>query len=104
VTGRIIWHDAVKSDLRELSKHIAVQSPRSARRFLDAVDQAMTKLARMPGLGVPCEFQNPDAIDLRYWVIRAFPNHLIIYRPLADGIEVIRVFHGARDWQSLFDR
>jgi toxin ParE1/3/4 len=29
-------------------------------------------------------------------------NYLIFYRPLADGIEIVRVLHGARDIDSLF--
>jgi toxin ParE1/3/4 len=28
-------------------------------------------------------------------------SYLIIYRPLADGIEVVRVLHGARDLAKL---
>ena len=30
---------------------------------------------------------------------RSFPlgNHLIFYRPIDDGIELVRVLHGARD-------
>ena len=31
------------------------------------------------------------------WTIRGFPNHQIYYRPIDDGIEVIRVLHAARD-------
>jgi len=37
--------------------------------------------------------------------LRGFPvgSHLIFYRPAVDGIEVIRVLHGARDIPKLFD-
>lgn len=30
-------------------------------------------------------------------------HYLIFYLPLEDGIEVVRVLHGARDWEPLFD-
>jgi plasmid stabilization system protein ParE len=37
--------------------------------------------------------------------VRIFPagNYLIIYRPLPDGggIELIRIYHRARDWEVL---
>ena len=42
----------------------------------------------------------------RFPDVRMFPcrRHLILYRPLpqGDGIEVIRIYHGAQDWLSLF--
>ena len=31
-------------------------------------------------------------------------SYLIFYRPLEDGIRLMRVFHGARDLPSLFDQ
>ncbi len=37
--------------------------------------------------------------------LRSFPvgNYLIFYCPVNKGIEVIRVLHGARDIQNLFE-
>lgn len=32
-----------------------------------------------------------------------FPNHLIFYRPVEDGIEVLRVVHGAQDIEAIFE-
>ena len=48
-------------------------------------------------MGERCESPNPRLTGLRVWRIQGFPNHLIFYRPVDDGIEVIRVLHGARD-------
>ena len=30
-----------------------------------------------------------------------FRNHIVFYRPVADGIEILRVLHGARDLVSI---
>ena len=37
--------------------------------------------------------------------LRSFPvdNYIIFYRPISEGIQVIRVLHGARDIPPLFD-
>lgn len=37
--------------------------------------------------------------------LRSFPvgNYLIFYRPINQGIEVLRVLHGARDIPSIFE-
>jgi toxin ParE1/3/4 len=36
------------------------------------------------------------------WPIGGFEKYLIFYLPLPDGIDVIRVVHGARDIERLF--
>ena len=36
------------------------------------------------------------------WRVAGFPNHLIFYRPIESGVEVIRVLHASRDIESLF--
>jgi toxin ParE1/3/4 len=37
------------------------------------------------------------------WSIRGFQNYIVFYRPLEDGVDVVRVIHGARDIQAIFD-
>lgn len=49
------------------------------------------------------EFQHPKAAGIRSWSITGFPNHLIFYRPVEGGIEVLRVLHGARDINAIFE-
>ncbi len=34
--------------------------------------------------------------------LKGFERYLIFYRPLADGAEILRVIHGARDIERLF--
>jgi toxin ParE1/3/4 len=36
---------------------------------------------------------------LRYFPVK---NYLILYRQLADGVEIMRVVHGSRDLGALF--
>jgi plasmid stabilization system protein ParE len=35
--------------------------------------------------------------------VSGFENHLIFYRAIPGGIEVLHVYHGARDIEALFD-
>ena len=53
-------------------------------------------------MGSPREFQNSHLIGIRQWRVSGFENYLIFYRPIEDGIEVLRVLHGARDIEGLF--
>ncbi|MCI0681528.1 MAG: type II toxin-antitoxin system RelE/ParE family toxin [Gemmataceae bacterium] len=62
----------------------------------------MKRLASMPSLGSPCEFPSPKFATLRTWPVRKFKKYIIFFEPLDDGVEVIRVLHGARDYPALF--
>jgi toxin ParE1/3/4 len=35
--------------------------------------------------------------------VRGFERHLVFYRERDDGIEIVRVLHGARDIPSVMD-
>jgi toxin ParE1/3/4 len=38
------------------------------------------------------------------WRVKDFEKYLIFYRPQKDGIDVLRIIHGARDIEELFSR
>ena len=40
--------------------------------------------------------------ELRCMPITKFLQHVVYYKPLADGVIVIRVLHGARDVDRIF--
>lgn len=72
-------------------------------RFLDAAGATFRELARKPDLGALGEFRSPYLAGIRRWRVKGFKNYLIFYRQREDGIEVIRVLHGARDIEAIFD-
>jgi toxin ParE1/3/4 len=53
-------------------------------------------LAKQPGMG---EARPELAEGLRCFSVG---NYLIFFKPLSDGIEVVRVLSGARDIDALF--
>ena len=79
-----------EEDLVEIWLHIGTDNPAAADKLLDRFDSVFGLLAANPALGPA----RPDlAPELRYFVVR---NYLILYRQIADGVEIIRVVHGAR--------
>ena len=99
---RIIKTDLALTDLEEQAEYIRLRSPRFALRFLDAAEALFRQLASMPGIGEPFETANPLFQDLRCFPIPKFPSQIVYYKPLRDGIVVIRVLHGARDADRIF--
>jgi toxin ParE1/3/4 len=53
-------------------------------------------LAGMPQLGREVR-KTKITEKLRMRLSPAFRNYLIFYRELSDGVEIVRVLHGARD-------
>jgi toxin ParE1/3/4 len=43
------------------------------------------------------ESKNIDLQGVRWFPVKGFPKVLVFYRPLNDGVEVLRVLHGAQD-------
>jgi toxin ParE1/3/4 len=89
---------AADHDLDGHADYLARQaSLETALRFYDAAAATFESLTRMPAMGERRESANPRLAGLRVWRIDGFPNHLIFYRLVAGGIEIVRVLHGARD-------
>lgn len=88
---RILRTRDSRSDYDEIWSYIAVQNIDAADRLVAHFDATLTVIASAPnmGRGVPELASN----------LRSFPigSYLIFYRPVEDGIQLIRVLHGARD-------
>lgn len=102
MSGSITKTPQARRDLVELGEFIARDSLQAANRFLDAAEAAFGVLASMPELGILCHFASPQASGVRVWSIKGFENYVIFYRCAQDGIEVVRVLHGARDVSRIF--
>ena len=98
---KIIRRARAKQDIIELALHIASDNLNAAERFVDAVEAAFDFLAENPKEGSSREFINSRLKGLRMWPIRNFERYLIFYRPAKDHIEIVRVFHSARDIPTL---
>src|SRR5262245_49681023 len=94
---------AARNDLLEIFIHLAHFSARTARRFLKAMQRACDLLVLFPQLGGLWESPNLSLSDVRVWPVRGFKRYLIFYRPLDDGIEILRVLHASRDFHRIFN-
>jgi len=94
--GRIQRTPRADQDLEELWFFIAQDDPAAADRWLDTLEEKIGLLADNPLIGPA----RPDiARELRYHPVG---NHLLLYRVIQGGIEIVRVVHGARDLLNLF--
>ncbi len=71
-------------------------------RFLRNIQKAFHKIAAMPGIGSPRDFENPELEGLRMFPVPGFPKVGIYYLTTDESVEIVRVLHGARDIASIF--
>jgi toxin ParE1/3/4 len=95
--SRFRFTAAASQDLREIVEYLAAEgSPEVARRFVQGLTERCQSLADMPGMGRRREELSPG--------LRSVPegNYVVFYRPAEDGVQIVRVLHGARDIERIF--
>lgn len=97
-----ILDPCIEDELWGIWRFIAQDNPDAATRVVEAAYETFKTLAANPGLGKRRRFRNPRLRDVRSWRVASFENYLIFYRPVADGIRVMHIYHGARDIDALF--
>jgi len=78
-------------------------APRTAEKFLDAVEAAMEKLRSMPDAGAPKRLRHPLLAGLRAWPVEGFPATRIYYLHRAGQLLVVRVLDGRRDLNAIWE-
>jgi toxin ParE1/3/4 len=84
-------------DLRQAAAWYAAEEDGAvARRFVDAAEQAFTRIGSQPGLGSPRYAVELDLPGLRTHPLERFP-YLVFYVEQTDHLDVLRVLHAHRD-------
>jgi toxin ParE1/3/4 len=93
----IIRSSQSEQDLIAIWRYIAADNPSAATRLLERIDRRIEALSRYHLLG---EHQPQFGENTRR-IIEG--NYLVFYDALPDAVHVLRVFHGARQIEQLFD-
>ena len=96
--SRILRTKTCDADLLEIASYISSDNPAAADALIGTCHEKFLMLADFPSLGR----QRPE-LGQR---IRSQPvgNYVIFYRPIEDGILVLRVLHGSRNLRRIFRR
>jgi toxin ParE1/3/4 len=95
---RIARTKACDADLFDISVYIARDNAASADALINTFHAKFQLLADFPSMGR----RRPELGES----IRSEPvgNYLIFYRPIRDGIQILRVLHGNRNLRRIFRR
>jgi toxin ParE1/3/4 len=95
--ARVIRSEQAQQDLEGILDYLDRQSAEAADRFANKFDQACDLHAKHPQIGANSEEYAPNLRHFSVW------NYTIFYRPIEDGVELIRIIHGARNIPKLFE-
>jgi plasmid stabilization system protein ParE len=91
---RIVYSAASKGDLLEIGEWIARDSNLRSQTFVEELREACENLVHMP--------RAFPLIRAEQGIRRkVYKNYLIFYVAAEDRIEILRVIHGARDYEKL---
>lgn len=85
-----------KQDLREINNYLTRFSPVAVRQINHKIKQQFKRLADFPNMGQSCHQLSEG--------LRRFPieDYLIFYRPISNGVEIVRIVSGYRNIEVIF--
>lgn len=92
---RVVIAEAAYADLLDIGRTIARDSPGRASSFVDELHERCKGLSTMAQA-----FPLLPGWEERGVRRRPFGDYLIFYRISARGVQVLRVLHGARDYEA----
>jgi toxin ParE1/3/4 len=105
VNAHFVVKPKADQDLERYADYVAKRSTVNvALRFFAAAQDTFSLLATQPQMGWRSRLNHARLKSLRVFRVAGFERMLILYRPLREGIEVLRVVHGSRNLQTLFRR
>lgn len=94
---KVVLSPQARADLREIFLYIAKDNPAAARLVLTRIRERVAELKDNPHLGRPGRV--PGTREL----IIAKTPYLIPYQVRGDSLQILRVYHGSRQWPEGFD-
>ena len=93
--ARVVQTDQAREDLRAILRYLRRHSRPAAERLAEAIKERLSLLSKSPRLG--CE--RPElGTDVRSIVVG---DYILIYHATDAVVTVVRIFHGARDIETL---
>jgi toxin ParE1/3/4 len=93
----ILRRPRARDDLAEIWDYIAADNVERADALIDRIDAVFHSLVRQPLMGRPRDELSPGLRSL------SVSRYVIFYEPIADGVAIVRVLHGARDIGAQFE-
>ncbi|MFZ0791947.1 MAG: type II toxin-antitoxin system RelE/ParE family toxin [Chromatiaceae bacterium] len=89
---KILWSPQARRDLRDIYLHILPENPTAAWALHGRIRDCVLLLADTPQIGRPGRV--PGSREL----VASGTRYIAPYRVVADTLQILRVYHAAREW------
>ncbi|WJH41218.1 type II toxin-antitoxin system RelE/ParE family toxin [Aliirhizobium terrae] len=96
---KVIFTREARQDLAGIARYLADRNPRRARSYVEQLRAACLQIGQMPNAFEMVE--DASLPDIRR---RVFEPYLIFYSVEHNGVHLLRIIHGARDYLQILDR
>ncbi len=101
MTYTLFQRESARRDILNIVDHISDDNPAAAAAVFDAYEHSLELLKTTPDMGRPYHSANPRLSHIRACPIHRFRTYLIFYRHIGEMVEVLHIWHGARDIPAL---
>lgn len=94
---KIIWSPQARDDLLGFYRYIAADNPGAARALHDRIVSRLFSLLETPQIG------RPGRVAGTRELVIAGTSYIAPYRVRGEALQILRVYHTARQWPESFD-
>ena len=85
------------ADLDGHARNIARDNLEAGLHLYNQAQETYQMLADMPKIGAIYHTGKSELMGIRYMPIKGFVRYLVFYKPIDDGVDIIRVLHDRLD-------
>jgi toxin ParE1/3/4 len=93
---KIVWTEPARQDLRQVFEYIAEDSPKAASKLLAVIKERAVLLQNNPHMG------RTGRVDGTRELVITGTRYILPYRVKDNQVQILAVFHGARQWPDAF--
>lgn len=93
---KILWSPQARRDLRDIYLHMLADNPAAARALHTRIRDTVLLLADTPQIG------RPGRVPGTREMVVSGTRYIVPYRITSDTLQVLRVYHTARQWPEDF--
>jgi len=93
---KLVWTEPARQDLRQVFEYIAEDNPKVASKLLSIIQERAVFLQNNPQMG------RKGRVDGTRELVIAGTPYILPYRVKDNQIQILAVFHGARNWPETF--
>src|SRR3954462_15516099 len=97
----LVQRQSARRDILAIIDRISDDNPAAAAAVFEAYEYSLDLLKTTPDIGRLYRSGDPRLANIRVLPIHRYRNYLIFYRHIGERVEVLHIWHGARDIAAL---